>query len=278
MSDLTATTSMRATVRSAWPVALWQLLAVGALIAVWELVTATGLLGRDLLASPAAAAAGLVHVGGATDARGALLQTLRELGFAFLVGMVAGLVVGVALGRSDLLRRAYLGPATFIMSTPKVVFLPVFTLLLGLGPRTAEWFGAFEAFFYVVVNVAGAVGQVDERFIAIGRSYRAGALATFTEIILPASAPGLLAAVWYGLRQSLVGVVVAELYASVGGIGQLITTYDDTLQLGDALGLVLAVSIVAVVVGSGFRAVERRLGLRLDAAGRERLADQGGRL
>lgn len=231
---------------------------LGALVA-WEVAARAHWIDPFFVSTPSAVLRAMVDLGADPVARNALQETGLVLGAAFVIGTAAGILVGVALGLSKLLREAYLKPVLFLLSTPKSVFLPIIIILLGIGNVSSAAFGAFSAFFYVVVNVIGGVGLVEERHRRVAKAFRAGRWQTFTEVIAPAALPGLFAALWHGVKHAFVGVMIAELFASTEGIGYLIRVYTTNFDTAHLLAVVLLVSLAAIAAGSLWNQVEARM-------------------
>lgn len=230
-----------------------------AFLAIWELTTSVGWLDATFVSTPQAVAVAVVDLSRDPVARSALRQTGLSIVLAFVIGTSAGIVIGTILGRVRILRDAYMAPIVFLLSTPKSIFLPIFVLALGIGRGSSSAFGAFEAFFYVVVNVVGGVDLVEPRHLQVAQAYRAGRLATFAEVIFPAAMPGIFSALWFGIKHALLGTMIAELWASRGGLGSLIRLYSNELNTANVLALVLVVSLVAILCGAGWTKVESRL-------------------
>lgn len=185
---------------------------------------------------------------------------------AFLIAVALGLSIGVLLGLNKTLRDAFLGPILFLLSTPKSVFLPIFLLLFGLGMDAKVAFGAFSAFFYVVTNVIGGVGMLEDRHKRLALAFRAPLPVYVKDIVLPAAMPGIFAALWFGLRQAITGVLISELFASDRGIGYLIRIYTNDFRTDRMLAVVLLLSILAILGGTFWERTEKRLNRwRLDA-------------
>jgi ABC-type nitrate/sulfonate/bicarbonate transport system permease component len=228
-------------------------------IAVWDVSVRLGLMDERFLPLPGDVAAALVALLGDEEARAAFATTGNSILIAFVVGTTAGMAVAMVLGASDLLRRAYLSPLVFILSTPKSIFLPIFILAFGIGGASSAAFGAFEAFFYVVVNVLGGIGLVQERHLRVARAFNASRFHRYVDVIGPAALPGIFAALWYGVKHAFLGVMIAQLWASRGGIGDLIRTYSATLKTDYVMAIVLLITIVAVIAGSLWTKVEVNL-------------------
>lgn len=229
------------------------------IVAAWEIVTRFGWADPLVVSTPQAVARAIPDILGSQAGQEALSVTGSEIIDAFVMAVGAGLLAGTVLGLSSQLRQAYLPVITFLMSTPKVVFLPLFMLSLGVSSLSAAAFGAFEAFFYVTVNVVGGVELVDPRHLRIARAFRAGPLRTFGNVVFPTALPGICAALWYGIKHAFLGCLISELWASHSGVGTLIKAYSDRLDTAHVLGMIVIVSFVAILAGSLWSRAEARL-------------------
>ena len=228
-------------------------------MAAWEIVTQLDWVDPVIVSTPHDVARAIPDILSSDEGQSALKITGREILLAFGMGVGAGLVAGILLGLSEQLRKAYLPFVTFLLSTPKVVFLPLFLLTLGITEIYAAAFGAFEAFFYVTVNVVGGVELVDPRHLRVAHAFRAGRLRTVVDVVFPTALPGIFTALWYGIKHAFLGVLIAELWASQGGVGTLIKIYADRLDTAHVLGMILIISFVAIVAGTLWSRAETRL-------------------
>ncbi len=242
--------------------ALIRAAAVLAFLAAWQLTASAGLVDPLFVSTPARVAGAMVDLARSPGWWDAFGQTLSELLTAFVVGTLGGVAVGGAMALSRPLRDAYLGPIEFMLSVPKSVFVPFFILLFGLGMISAAAFGAFSAFFYVVVNLMGGIDLVEDHQRRVAYAYGAGRLQVLTDVVLPASLPGLFAALWQGVKHAFGGVLIAELWASRGGIGQLIELYTSQFRAGHVLAITLVVALLAILMGSLWTRMERAVDWR----------------
>jgi ABC-type nitrate/sulfonate/bicarbonate transport system permease component len=239
--------------------ALLRTAAIAVLVGVWAALTHLGVLDPLYVSTPAQVVTAWLDLVENGEAWSALAQTGEAILIAFAVGTVCGFVFGLLVGLSPLIRKAYFPAVLFLLSTPKVVFVPLFILVLGINSRSVEAFGAFQAFFYVTVEVVGGVGMVQQTHLRLARAFRATWPQTLRHVVLPAASPGLFSAVWFGLKQALTGALIVELFVSAGGLGQLIERYTNSLKTGHVLALVLTVTIIAILVGVAINFAERRL-------------------
>lgn len=238
--------------------ALWRMTVLVGLLLAWEAVARLGWLNPSFVSMPSRVIVAAIDLAGESEAWGALRQTVVSVGVAFVIGVFLGVSVGAAMALSSPIRKAYLGPVVFLLSTPKVLFLPILLLFFGLGQSLSIAFGAFSAFFYVVVNVVGGIDLVEESYVKMARAYQASRLAMLTDVTMPAALPGLFAALWHGIKNAFVGVLIVELWASTGGIGMLIRVYSNSFRINYVLALIFAVSAIAILGGSLWSRAESR--------------------
>lgn len=234
-------------------------LIVTVFVVFWEGVVRFGIVDDTQLAAPSQVFLAAFDLLGQRDAQEAFAQTGSTILTAFVVGTGSGLVVAAVLGASDLLRKAYMSPILFILSTPKSIFLPVFALIFGISNTSAAAFGAFEAFFYVVVNVVGGLGLVDARHLRVADAFDANLWWRYIDVIIPSALPGIFAALWFGIKHAFLGVMISQLWASQGGVGALIRKYSSALQTDYAFAVVLLITLVAIIAGATWTKLESHL-------------------
>lgn len=226
------------------------------LLLIWDLVVRTGLVDKLFLPGPLSVASAIVDLSGDAQAREALLTTTRSIVFAFIGGVSVGGLVALSFSASRLLRDAFYPPLLLLLSTPKSIFLPILIMVFGVNPTSSAIYGAFQAFPYVVVSILGGLDLVQPGHLKVARAFRAGTVQKYVDVVFPASMPGIFAALWYGVHHAFIGVMIAELWASVGGIGGLIRAYAATLRTDYVLATVLTLSVGAILAGTMWTRLE----------------------
>ncbi len=79
-----------------------------------------------------------------------------------VIGGVSGLAVGILLGGSKLMQRAYEPLLYYLGPCPKIIFFPVMIMWFGVGPGSKIAMGAISCFFPVALNVAGGMREIDK--------------------------------------------------------------------------------------------------------------------
>ena len=96
------------------------------------------------------------------------------------------MAVGIALGGSKFMSRAYEAYLYYLGPCPKIIFFPIMIMWFGVGPGSKVAMGAISCFFPVALNVAGGMREIDKVLIRVGRSFRLNTWQMVTKIYLPA--------------------------------------------------------------------------------------------
>jgi ABC-type nitrate/sulfonate/bicarbonate transport system permease component len=182
--------------------------------------------------------------------------TFYEIGIALAIGGLSGIAVGIALGGSKLMQRAFEPLLYYLGPTPKIIFFPVMIMWFGVGPGSKVAMGAISCFFPVALNVAGGMRQIDQVLIRVGRSFRANTWQMVTKIYLPAMRHPMINGVRLGLGVALIGTLLAETKLSNRGIGFLVIQAYSLFNMPQMYSLL----IVLFVISIGANALIGRLG------------------
>jgi NitT/TauT family transport system permease protein len=238
------------------PVTVLRIVIIVAVLATWELVAASGLLYRDVVPSLVAIAIALYKTLSDPTFYFHLGTTFYEIGIALVIGGLSGLVVGIALGASKLLARAYESYLYYLGPTPKIIFFPVMIMWFGVGAGSKVAMGAVSCFFPIALNVAAGMREIDPVLIRVGNSFRANTWQMVTKIYLPAMRHPVINGVRIGLGVALIGTLLAETKLSNRGIGFLVIQAYSLFNMPQMYSLL----IVLFVISIGANALIGRLG------------------
>lgn len=220
--------------RSVWsvPVAVQVLVALMMLAGVWEGLSRTELIDPDLFSSPSTIWATFLDLHGQGLIWGHTWVTAYELLLATALVIVVGGLVGVVLGASRLSFEVAYGPIATFFAFPKVTLFPIFITALGLGLTSKVLFGAVFGFFPLVmgtmVGVRGIRHIHRSLFDVVGASF----WFKLTRLYIPATLPAFVAALRIGFVYAGIGILLAEMFAAVSGLGNRIIAsgYQSTLD------------------------------------------------
>lgn len=239
--------------------AVQRLAVVAVLAGIWQAVVELGIIRAAFLPSPTMILAAGYELAQDPAIRLAMVQLLVVFLVAFLLAALAGVIVGVAMGGSRFVNAVLKTPVLTLYSTPKIIFIPLFVIFLGFDTRAAILYGAVAGFFPIAITVTGGVQMIDETLIRATRSLGASRWQQFIRLTVPATMPALAAALWYGCKHSLLGVLIMALYSSSDdAIGYYIKLNTATLNSDRVYAIIGALALFAMLLGGLWRMQEIR--------------------
>lgn len=183
-----------------------------------------------------------------------LASTGRTLASIALAALLAT-PLGLALGQSKALGRLF-SPLIYILyPIPKIVFLPIVLLFLGMGDTSKVFLITLILWFQVLVVVRDEAGAIRPELIHSVRSLGAGRRALFRFVYLPACLPAVLTATRISIGTAIAVLFFAESFATTSGLGYYIIV--DTwgrLDYASMYAGVIAMSLLGLAL---FFAVDR---------------------
>ncbi|HTV51910.1 MAG TPA: ABC transporter permease subunit [Steroidobacteraceae bacterium] len=237
-----------------WIFDLWPLLL---LLLLWQLWVSTAGYNSIVLVPPGAVARDLWRFPGAY-----LLPALHTLGFALgglILGMAAGILLGVAAWLSELLAGIATPAALLLSSTPVVCLIPIIARLFGYDSRTELIAVAVMTFFPAFVYCGAGLQQLPPMSRDVLRVLHATRWQSLRLLALPAAAPALVAALRLGAAASVLVALVAEYLMQTGGLGTLFAVTLQQFHLARALGASAVAMLLSVLLFQLIRVCEERL-------------------
>jgi ABC-type nitrate/sulfonate/bicarbonate transport system permease component len=243
---------------SATTIRIIRLLLIFAVVLLWEFYVrmfATS----SLAAAPSQVLAELwPKVLGEPRVRFAIGVTLVELVVAFVMSVVFGMLIGVLVGLTNIGRRSFYPIVLLLYGIPQAILLPLFVLVFGLGPASKIAFGFSHGVFPVIVNTIAGMRNVNPLFMRGAAAMGATRFEQLRYVMFP----HMVTAVFTGLRlamtMTLLGVILAELFVSQGGIGFFTLQYAETFNPAALIALILTLALMAIVLNELVRMIEAR--------------------
>jgi len=174
------------------------------------------------------------------------------------IGVVAGVIVGLAMGRLrdvEWALKYYVG-ALFAM--PTIAILPLMTLWFGYTSTARLWIVILGAFLPVALNVYDGVRKLPVTYLEVARAYHARWWNVWFGIALPASLPYLVAGLRLAAGRALVAAVVAEYLLAIKGLGYFIRSDTQSLHENQAMVAVIMLAIIGVSINAAIDLVTSR--------------------
>ena len=234
------------------------LLSVAAALAVWELVSRTGLIAERDLPSMSSSFRELWSLVQTTSFWGAFAQTVRGWALGLAVATALAVPIGILLGSSDFAARALRVPIEFLRPIPSAALIPLLFLTLGTTLRSEVFLAAFGAFWPLLVQTMYGVRDVDPLAIDTARSFGVGRFERLYRIKLPSAVPYIATGVRISSAVSLILAFTAELFMGIPGLGQKVN-FAQAYGLNDQLyAYALATGFLGVAIHLVSSAAERR--------------------
>jgi ABC-type nitrate/sulfonate/bicarbonate transport system permease component len=219
---------------------------VVAILALWEIVARSGWLFRDVVPTLAVIARAIVRLLADPGFYANLGVTAAEIAAALVIGGLAGLGVGLLLGSSRFLSRAYEAFIYYLGPTPKIIFFPIMILWFGVGAGSKIAMGALSCFFPIAISVAAGMRQIPPVLIRVGRSVRAAPWQMTRTLYLPAMRTPIVNGVRLGLGIAIIGTLLAETKLSNRGLGYLVIQAYATFDMPKMYALLIVLFVLAI--------------------------------
>jgi NitT/TauT family transport system permease protein len=231
-----------------------RLLSLVCVLGIWEIFG--GMIDPVLFTVPSKIAVAAVGMIASGELWNYLWPSLVVLAVGLILAAIIGIAIGLLLARFRLLDVAFGSYITFLYSIPSVALVPLIVLWAGFE-MTAKIIILFMfAFFPMVINTYQGVRNVDTKLLEVGRAFRCSERQLWANIVLPAALPFIVTGVRLALGRGLIGMVLADLYTAISGIGYLIVRTASTFQVDKMFVPIVTLGLLGVTLTWLLRVVE----------------------
>lgn len=185
--------------------------------------------------------------------------SLSRLLIGFVLGSVAGILFGAAIGRSAIVREVTDPIVEFLRSIPATATLPLFIILLGGDDGMRVAFIAYAVMWFVLINTAAGVGAIHATMLDLGRVFRISRPRMLLRVIIPAALPKIFAGLRIGATVSLLAAVVSELMLATNGIGYRLVIAQTQFKMADLWSWIVLLAVLGFVINTVMEIIETRL-------------------
>ena len=208
------------------------------------------------LSPPSQVAAAMTYILTDPGILRALGEAFVEIVIAFVLSAVIGVALGLLLGLN---RFAYHLLYRFILllyGIPKVTIFPLILLAFGIGSGTKIVFGFAHGVFPIVIAVVAGLQDQDESLARAAAVMGASRRHYFRWVIFPRLTLSLFTGMRLSMAGVLLGVILAELYVSVMGIGYYTTQFSQNFQPANLFAIVGVLAAMAIFLNEALRRIE----------------------
>jgi sulfonate transport system permease protein len=230
-----------------------------ALILLWQIGSASGLIPARTLAAPSAILATAWDLTRSGELPWHLLVSLARVAAGAAIGVALGVTLGLIAGLSRLGEDAVDATMQMLRALPFLALVPLFILWFGIGETPKVALVALGVLFPVYLNLFAGIRGVDPKLIEAGRVFGLNRRGLVRHVVLPGALSSALVGLRYALGVAWLSLVVAEQVNAQSGIGYLINDARDFLRTDVILVGLLTYALLGLGADALVRLLERRL-------------------
>jgi len=196
-------------------------------------------------------------------ASGTIWAPLGVSATAFAIGLAlaiaAGLPLGILLGRSNTLNAMFDPFITAFNATPRLVFLPLLMLWLGIGLWSKVAIVFLGALFPLLINTHEGVRNADKLLINVVRSFGAKEWDVARLVVIPNSLPFIVVGLRLAIGRAILGVVVAEFFGAQDGLGFLMVRAASSFNVDVVFAGLIIFAALSLIMTGLVKLVEERM-------------------
>lgn len=224
---------------------------------LWEI------LGRDVnplfLSYPSAIFRAAITITESGELQRAFLASMVPFSIGLAISIVLGMVIGVLTAHFWWLDYATEPFLSALNAVPRIALVPLIILWAGLETTGKVAILVSIAIFPVIVNTYAGIKDVRGSLLDIGRAYCATPNQIFWKITLPASMPYILAGIRLSVSLAIIGMIVAEFFTAVSGLGGLIVFFANSFATAKLFVPIIVIAALGIVMSELINVVERRM-------------------
>jgi sulfonate transport system permease protein len=230
-----------------------------ALLGLWWLLCATGVLAPAVLASPATVASSGWELWRSGQLPSALGVSLTRAIVGLALGVSVGLALGVVTGFSRLGEELLDSPMQLLRALPFLSLVPLFMVWFGIGDEARILLIAVATAFPMYVSTAGGVRAADAKLVEAMRTFGLGRRRLVREVVLPGALPSLLSGLRLSMTLSVIALIAAEEINATSGIGYLMNQAQNYSRTDVLTVCVLIYGVLGLAADLIARGLERSL-------------------
>ncbi len=194
-----------------------------------------------------------------SDGTANLLPSLARLLAGWVIAGLAGVALGLAIGRLPLFAELAEPIAAFARAVPAPVLVPVFLILFKIGTQMEVATIVFGVVWPVLLNTVDGARGVQPGHLETAAAFRLGPVQRLVLVIGPAAAPKILAGLRLALSLALVMMIISEFVGSTNGIGQEMIVAQTDFNVSVMWSVIVLLGLIGVVLNALFGLVERHV-------------------
>lgn len=234
-----------------------RLVSVAVTLGVWEWYGRT--VDRVFMSYPTAIIAAVPAMLRKGELQDEFLTSMQGLVIGLGCAIIFGTLLGLLMGRYRIVDQLLDIQISALYSTPNVALIPVLILWFGLGLLSKIVIIFLAGFFPIIVNTYAGVRNVSRGQVEVALAEGASEPQIFAKIVVPASLPFIMTGIRLAMGRAIVGMVVAEMFTAVAGLGGAIVVYGNAFATDKLFVIIIVLALLGVTLTESIRWLEKRL-------------------
>ena len=229
-----------------------------AILVAWQLLSTSGILTEDVLASPLQILSTAVELLADGTLQSATATSITRVLWGFAIGASVGLVLATAAGLSRIGEDAVDPPMQMLRTLPHFGLIPLFIVWMGIGETPKIALIAMGVAFPLYLNTFAGIRSVDRKFLEVAETLNLTRRQRLRHVVIPGALPQALVGLRLSLGVAWLSLIVAETVSADAGLGYMINDAREFLKT-DVIVVGLAVySLLGLLTDTLVRFIERK--------------------
>jgi NitT/TauT family transport system permease protein len=242
--------------RRIW-IALCRVAIIGGFFLLWEIASERWI-DAFLISSPSRILKSMIAGFQSGDLVVHSWVTFQEILIGFPAGVILGIALGYAFGRSRLLAEVFEPIIIALNGIPRTALAPLFIVWLGIGIWSKVGVVFLLTFFLNFFNTYAGMRQLDQEFVDLARLMGASRWRLTFRVILPAISPYVFTGIRTSIPFSVIGAIVGEFVAATEGVGFFIRQAAGLFRTADVFVGIIVLMLMVIAMDKVAELVERR--------------------
>lgn len=222
-----------------------QVVSILAFLALWETVSRTGIIFRELVPSLFTVAEHVATLLASDEFWPNLFITLYEIALGFALAAVIGVGLGLFLGARVFWGDVFEPVALCLAATPKIIFFPLCLMFFGLDEGSKLAIGALSGVFPILISTITGAREVNPILLRVARSLRARPFHIYWKVYVPSVLRHIFAGLRLGLGVTIIGALLGEIKVSRGGLGFMAINFYGQYNLASMYAVIVIIFLLA---------------------------------
>ena len=189
----------------------------------------------------------------------AMVQTLWPFAVGMALTVIVGILLGIVMAQWRTLEYVLDPFINALYAIPRIALVPLIILWAGLEFAGKVTILVSVAIFPITVNTYAGIRDVRGSMLEIGRAYGASEWQIFWKIVLPAAVPFIMAGVRLAVGLAIIGIIVAEFFTAISGLGGMIVEYANVFATAKLFVPIIVIALIGVILTELVMWLERRM-------------------